>query len=425
MPHRKGRSAMGYITIDEAAKKWGISPRRVQALCTAGRIEGATRHGRAWMIPEDAVRGADGRTKAGRRERAALDAVDQPLPRKTPFLDMTDLYTVPGTADAAIERLSYNHEAQVLFEAEIAYLRGEIDKVYERANYLLNKHSGFYAVQSAGMLLGLCAVWRGDVSMWNKAKMHMCEAPCKSDKDRDIVAFSLTALDSALYDARSFPEWFKVGNFELLPPDALPAAKVFYAKYLYALAYAVATKQYTMEGMQGLTLMQMLPMILEPMVSQAAADKLVVPELYLRLVAAIVYHNVGKRENAVRHLDRAIALALPDKLYGLLAEHYRTLDHLLEERLSLASEEALLSVKELQKTLGGNYAKLSNTVKRRNMAANLTTREREVAKLAVFGFSNQEIADKLGISVAGVKQTLRSATHKGNVQGRHELASIL
>ena len=416
---------MKYMTIDEIAKKWGVSKRRVQALCTAGRIEGAMRHGRAWMIPETAERGADGRTKAGRQERTSAVVTDMPLPRKTPFLDMTDLYTVPGTADAAIERLAYNHEAEVLFEAEIAYLRGEIDKVYERANYLLNKHSGFYAVQSAGMLLGLCAVWRGDVSMWNNAKMHMCEAPCKTDKDRDIVTFSLTALDSALFDARSFPAWFKVGNFELLPSDALPAAKVFYAKYLYALAYGVATKQHTIEGVQGLAMMNMLPMILEPMVSQAVADRLVVPEIYLRLVSAVVYHNVGKVEEATRHLDRAIALTLPDRLYGLLAEHYRTFSYLLEERLALASEEALLAVRELQKPLAANYAKLSNAVQKRNMAANLTTREREVAKLAVFGFSNQEIADKLGISVAGVKQTLRSATHKGNVQGRHELASIL
>ena len=154
-------------------------------------------------------------------------------------------------------------------------------------------------------------------------------------------------------------------------------------------------------------------------------DKLIVPEIYLRLISATVYNNIDKKEDAVRHLDKAIALAMPDRLYGLLAVYYRSVSYLMEQRLALVSEEALATVKELQKALGANYAKLSNTVKSRNMAANLTAREREVAKLAVFGFSNQEIADKLGISVAGVKQTLRSATHKGNVQGRQELASIL
>ena len=150
---------MDYISIDEAAKKWGLSKRFVQVLCANGRIEGATRLGRAWMIPHNAKKPIDGRTKAARSKRDG----DMPLPRKTPFLYMTDLYNTPGTADDVGESLAFNHEARVLFEAEVAYSRGDIDKVYESANYLLNKHSGFYAVLSAGMLLAMCAIWKGDI----------------------------------------------------------------------------------------------------------------------------------------------------------------------------------------------------------------------------------------------------------------------
>ena len=128
---------MDYIGIDEVAKKWELSKRFVQLLCANGRIEGAARLGRAWMIPKNAQKPIDGRTKEARREHEA----DMPLPRKTPFLYMTDLYHTPGTADKVGESLSYHHEAQVLFEAEVAYSRGEIDKVYDIANYLLSKHS--------------------------------------------------------------------------------------------------------------------------------------------------------------------------------------------------------------------------------------------------------------------------------------------
>ena len=31
----------GYITVQEAAEKWNITPRQVQILCKEGRIEGA------------------------------------------------------------------------------------------------------------------------------------------------------------------------------------------------------------------------------------------------------------------------------------------------------------------------------------------------------------------------------------------------
>ena len=43
-----------YISAPEAAKKWGISERRVQKLCEEKRM---------WLIPKDAEKPVDGRTK--------------------------------------------------------------------------------------------------------------------------------------------------------------------------------------------------------------------------------------------------------------------------------------------------------------------------------------------------------------------------
>lgn len=44
----------GYITVREAAEKWGVTPRQVQILCKDNRIIGATRLSRIWVIPENA-----------------------------------------------------------------------------------------------------------------------------------------------------------------------------------------------------------------------------------------------------------------------------------------------------------------------------------------------------------------------------------
>lgn len=52
-----------YITVNQAAKKWGLSDRRVRNLCAAGKIPGAYREGRAWKIPSDATKPTDGRYK--------------------------------------------------------------------------------------------------------------------------------------------------------------------------------------------------------------------------------------------------------------------------------------------------------------------------------------------------------------------------
>jgi len=411
---------MDYISIDEAAKKWGLSKRFVQLLCSNGRIEGATRLGRAWMIPHDAKKPIDGRTKAARSKRDG----DMPLPRKTPFLYMTDLYNTPGTADDVGESLAFNHEAQVLFEAEVAYSRGEIDKVYDIANYLLSKHSGFYAVLSAGMLLAQCAIWKGDIEMWRRAKIHISEAPAKNDNDRDVMQLAISAVDIMVYNVESFPEWFKKGRFDPIHKDAYPAAKVYYAKYLYALGYAVAMGLVKVEGTQGLYIMSVISFSVEPMISWARANNTIMAEIYLRLTCAAIYHNCGKDEDAIYHIDKAIELALPDKFYGVLAEYCRALDTLMEKRLSLIDEEAWKEVKKLYKIYNEGWSKLSGAVRGKTILTTLSDKEREVAKLAAFGMGNQEIADHLHISLSVVKQAVRIVSEKSGLP-RSEFAAIL
>ena len=405
------------ITAKEAAQKWNVTPRYVQMACKDGLISGAVQWGRAWMIPACAER-------PSARGRNTADP-DLPMPRKTPFLDMTDLYHTPGCAEDAIAKLSFNPEAQILFAAEIDYARGQIDKVYEKASYLLGKHSGFYAILAGGMLLGFCAMWRGDIELWKKAKQHICEAPIRTDSDREIVALTLAALDSSIYDITSFPDWFRMGIFELLPADAFPAAKVFYAKYLYVAGYAVASNQLKLPGVQGTSLLTMLPNTFEPMICQAMADKTVIAEIYLRMVCAEAYHNSGDNAQAIRQIDRAIALAAPDGLWGILVEHRKALDNLLDERIAALMPHMLGHIKALAKTLSLGWANLSGTIRNRSISTKLTAREREVAKMAAFGMSNAEIAQALHISVAAVKQAIRLACTKGSVSSRSELITIL
>ena len=52
---------MEYIKISAAAEKWGISARRIRTLCAEGKIDGAIRKGKLYMIPADATKPMDGR----------------------------------------------------------------------------------------------------------------------------------------------------------------------------------------------------------------------------------------------------------------------------------------------------------------------------------------------------------------------------
>lgn len=57
---------MEYMSCPEAAEKWGISERRVQILCSQNRIPGVSKLGYMCLIPTNAEKPIDGRTKQGK-----------------------------------------------------------------------------------------------------------------------------------------------------------------------------------------------------------------------------------------------------------------------------------------------------------------------------------------------------------------------
>ncbi len=57
---------MDYMTLKEASKLWGVTPRRINYYCAEGRISGAEKIGTVWLIPKDAEKPIDSRTKEGR-----------------------------------------------------------------------------------------------------------------------------------------------------------------------------------------------------------------------------------------------------------------------------------------------------------------------------------------------------------------------
>ena len=406
---------MELITVKEAAKKWGVTPRRVQGLCSDGSIKGAVRFGRAWMIPSTAVLPSS----------AKGSEPHMPMPRKSPFLDMTNLYNKVGGADECAEMLINNPEAYKLFRAQIAFRRGNIAEVYKHARYFLDAHSGFYAILGAGMLLANVAIWSSDINIWYEAKRHIFEAPHSTPEEREIVSLTLAVVDSTIYNNNDFPEWFTLGNFEALPADSHPMAKVYYVKYLYMIAFAIASGSFKLEGVSGLAMMKMIPNTIEPLITQAVVDGTVLPEIYLRLSCAVAYHNSGLRDKAVSHIDRAIALALPDRLYGTLAEYSRHFDGLLEERIREVDPIACERILEMSEVYKRAWSRLSGSIRNKDLAQNLTQREREIAKLVAFGYTNREIAAMLYLSESTVKQTVLRVMQKSGINERSRMADII
>ncbi len=417
---------MAYINISAASKRWGISERRVQELCRNGAVKGATRFGRAWMIPENAQKPADGRSKAFKQSKDNIeDKFLLPCPKENSFLIHTDLYNTAGAADSIIASYTDFPETARIIKAQFDCRRGNINDVYKISKHLLENHKGFYSTISAGVTLSFVAIWKGDINLWRKARQHIYNAPIKTENELEIIKFWVAVVDSNIHDLRSFPNWFYRGNFDCLPFDSLCTARVFYAKRLFIEASELASGKISFPNVEKLGLMRSLPFVLEPMASQAKAEKTIIPEIYLRLMLAETYYILGNYESAIPHIDRAIDLCLPDRLFGILAEYSTNFLNFSSDRLLLKDAQAAAEVKRLHKPMQRGWIKLHNFILERSLSNSLTVREREIARLAAMGVSNAEISQRLHIELSSVKQYIFSAMNKVGVQKRNELGMFV
>lgn len=54
---------MEYLTTVEMSERWNVTSRRIGVLCAEGRIDGAIKKGKTWLIPSNVQKPVDARFK--------------------------------------------------------------------------------------------------------------------------------------------------------------------------------------------------------------------------------------------------------------------------------------------------------------------------------------------------------------------------
>ena len=76
-----------FMTVKQAAEKWGISDRRIRVLCSEDKIPGAFQEGRGWKIPADAEKPADGRYRSKESVLLRIDRKKKELDGRRPLTE--------------------------------------------------------------------------------------------------------------------------------------------------------------------------------------------------------------------------------------------------------------------------------------------------------------------------------------------------
>ena len=114
-------------------------------------------------------------------------------------------------------------------------------------------------------------------------------------------------------------------------------------------------------------------------------------------------------------------LARPDDLIEGFGEHHGLLGGMLEAALKKDWPEDFKRIISITYRFSAGWRKVHNPATGEQVADNLTTTEFATAMLAARGWTNQEIAAHLGISLNTVKQYISTVLQKLNIKQRKDL----
>ncbi len=116
------------ITVHEAAKKWDLTERRVTACCRDGKIIGAKKHGKTWLIPDNAEKPSDGRFKPTESKNEILESAT------------TTKYTVQGARENVFQAFMKKYGRK---PANIVFTPYRICPIGAHVDHNLGKITGF------------------------------------------------------------------------------------------------------------------------------------------------------------------------------------------------------------------------------------------------------------------------------------------
>ncbi len=131
-----------YLSLREAAEKWGVSERRINQYCTEGRIPGAQRIGKAWAIPADAQKPGDPRRARRQGKNDPARTVSGGLIDQTNLMPLMNAAFAPGKCRETVEAMAPGPRRDIA-TAEYHYFTGHPEEAAKEAEaYLTSPDMG-------------------------------------------------------------------------------------------------------------------------------------------------------------------------------------------------------------------------------------------------------------------------------------------
>lgn len=397
---------MEYLSVRETADKWNISTRMVQQFCTQGRVPGARKLGKFWTIPADAEKPQAPRVV---RKRGAEMPFSGRLLDHTNLMPLMDTPFPPGQCLAAVEAMAAGPQRDIA-RAEYYYFTGKPEEAAKEAETYLTSPN-MAARLSACLIYAYSNLSIGEIQrakfVLGELNAALTAAGEQSPQFQAAAAFAAAAGAVLLH--LPLPEGLPVAQdfLPMLPTGLRAFALYVQAHYLY------------LKGQYGPS-----AGIVEGVLAMGAASY-PIPAIYLHLVAVMDYMSLKQTEQAKAHLLAAWEIARPDDLIEGFGEHHGLLGGMLESVIKPAWPEDFKRIIEITYRFSAGWRKVHNPDTGHQVADNLTTTEFAVAMLMVQGWTSEEIAAHMSVSVSTVRCHQAQIKAKLQVKSKQELEDYM
>lgn len=387
-----------YETITEMAERLNVSKRTIQIWANSGKIPGAIKQGKMWLLPRNSDVVTDAPLPAADKARVHL---------RTPMPLMNMSY-VPGGCLESISSMT-DEESRTFAMAEFYYEKSNPQKVCDIIEDAWANARGhfkpatflFYAFANLGL---------GNIQLARMALLSIKEElesaeGCATPQEKAMQVY----IDNLAHAALHLPK----------PKNALE-------DYIYLLpegmkvhaSYALAYEAY-LEGeyekaigiaeLTGWTHRNDYPCAL----------------IDVHIVAAMCYMEIKKPDKAEMHLKKAWELAYPDGFFQMFGEHHSRLCGLIEKCFKKDYPNEYEQIIKIANVYNRGWRKLVMKGDENEMPEQLSATELCVAALAGRNWSNAEIGEQMHISTHTVKYYLSIVYQKIGISTRKELREYL
>lgn len=305
---------------------------------------------------------------------------------------------------------------ELLFESEIEYMRGDIQKAEILAYKLYYTDNLDWEVK-----LGLAdSLARIALLMYDSNEIELANklfdevyAECKTDYMKTSYEIAVSIIRLVTFDINAIPEWLKQGNFA---DKKMTITTRLNAIFLH-LSCLIKNSEYS----RALALAEKL--IDE--INNGAENVTYYSLIYLYIISSICCYSVDCSEKGDSYLIKAVELVKEDEIFMVLYEYASVLGENLERVLLEYAPDKYDKYCEINEKFIKNKCAMLASFQKEDLVDKLTETERQVAALICDGLSNAEISEKLYISLSTVNYHIRNIYSKVGARRRTEMIKKL